>query len=135
MRKQIAPFVALCLVACGAAGCNTVQLAKDGAAASTAIGAVAAADPRVAKFVAKVNATIANDSTKVASAYCPKAQEISDAVGIASLFAGGTTATVISDSRNFLASFCGAPPSNASQAIALGQRLLQDAVSIGLVTL
>ena len=135
MRKQFAPLAALCLVALGAAGCNTAQLAKDGAAASGAIGAVAAVDPRVAKFAAKVNATIASDSTKLASAYCPKAQEISDAAGIASLFAGGTTASVISDARNFLATFCGAPPSNASQAIALGQQLLRDAVSIGLVTL
>lgn len=135
MRNHFAPLAALCFVAFGAAGCNTVQLAKDGAAASTAVGAAAAADPRVAKFVAKVNSTIAKDSTKLATAYCPKAQEISDAAGIASLFASGTTASVIGDARNFLATFCDAPPSNASQAIALGQQLLRDAVSIGLVTL
>ncbi len=135
MRIHFAPLAALCLVAFGVAGCNTPQIAKDGAAASVAIGTAAAADPRVAKFVTKVNATIAKDTTKLASAYCPKAKEISDAAGIASLFAGGTTATVISDARNFLASFCDAPPSNASQAIALGQQLLRDAVSIGLVTL
>jgi hypothetical protein len=126
MRNHFAPLAALCFVAFGAAGCNTVQLAKDGAAASTLVGA---------KFVAKVNSTIAKDSTKLATAYCPKAQEISDAAGIASLFASGTTASVIGDARNFLATFCDAPPSNASQAIALGQQLLRDAVSIGLVTL
>jgi predicted small secreted protein len=135
MRKQFAPLVAFCLAAFGAAGCNTVQLANDATAASGAIGAAAAADPRVAKFAAKVNATIAGDSTKLASAYCPKAQEISNAAGIVSLFAGGTTASVISDARNFFATFCGAPPTSASEAIALGQQLLRDAVSIGLVTL
>ena len=54
MRNHFAPLAALCFVAFGGAGCNTMQLAKDGAAASTAIGAAAAADPRVAKFVAKV---------------------------------------------------------------------------------
>ena len=124
MRNHFAPLAALCFVAFGAAGCNTAQLAKDGAAASTAVRAAAAADPRVAKY-----------STKLATAYCPKAQEISDAAGIASLFASGTTASVIGDARNFLATFCDAPPSNASQAIALGQQLLRDAVSIGLVTL
>jgi hypothetical protein len=72
MRNHFAPLAALCFVAFGAAGCNTVQLAKDSAAAGTAIGAVAAADPRVAKFVTKVNATIAKDSTKLATAYCPR---------------------------------------------------------------
>ena len=59
MRKHFAPLAALCFVAFGGAGCNTMQLEKDGAAASTAIGAAAATDPRVAKFVAKVNSTIA----------------------------------------------------------------------------
>jgi hypothetical protein len=135
MRKQLAPLAALCLVALGAAGCNTVQLAKDSAAANTAISVAATADPRVAKFVAKVNATIAKDSTKLATAYCPKAQEISDAAGIASLFASATTAGVIGDARNFLATFCSAPPSNASQAIEIGEQLLRDAASIGLVAL
>jgi predicted small secreted protein len=135
MRIHFAPLAALCLMAFCAAGCNTAQFAKDGAAAGTAIGAAAAADPRVSKFVTKVNATIAKDATKLATAYCPKAKEISDASGLASLFVGGTTASVISDARNFLASFCDAPPSNASQAVALGQQLLRDAVSIGLVRL
>src|SRR6516165_4217953 len=117
MRNLFAPLAALCLVGLVIAGCNTVQVANDGnAAAGAAIGAAVATDPRVAKFVAKVNATIAKDSTKLATAYCPKAQEISSAAGIASLFASSTTASVISDARNFLASFCDTPPSNASQA-------------------
>jgi hypothetical protein len=135
MRKLFAPLAALCLVTFGAAGCNTTQLTQSGAAAGVAIGAAAAVDPTVAKFVAKVNASIAKDSAKVATAYCPKAQEIAGAAGIASLFASGTTASVIGAARNFVATFCNAPPSNTSQAVALGQQLLRDAVSIGLVTL
>jgi hypothetical protein len=135
MRNLFAPFAALCLVAFATAGCNTTQLVTHGAAAGAVIGAAAAVDPTVAKFVARVDATIAKDSTKLASAYCPKAQEIAGAAGIATLFANGTTASVISTARNFVVTFCDAPPSNTSQAVALGQQLLQDAVSIGLVTL
>src|SRR5580692_1682097 len=110
MRKHFAPLAALCFVAFGGAGCNTMQLEKDGAAASTAIGAAAAADPRVAKFVAKVNSTIAKDSTKLATAYCPKAQDISNAAGIVSLFSRGTTASVIGDARNFFVLLFRPPP-------------------------
>ncbi|MBV9112994.1 MAG: hypothetical protein JOY67_09245 [Hyphomicrobiales bacterium] len=135
MRNLFAPFAALCLMALGVAGCNTAQLTKDGAVAGTAIGAAAGADPRVAKFVGKINATIDKDSVKLATAYCPKAQEISSAASIASLFTSGTAATVISDARNFVAAFCDAPPSNVSQALTLGQQLLRDAVSTGLVAL
>ncbi|MBV8447144.1 MAG: hypothetical protein JO094_03895 [Hyphomicrobiales bacterium] len=135
MRILSAPFAALCLNALGLAGCNTTQLSRDGLAAGAAIGAAASADPRVANFVAKVDATINKDSVKLASAYCPKAEEISNAAGIASLFTSGAAASVISDARNFVSAFCDAPPSNASQALTLGQQLLRDAVSIGLVTL
>jgi hypothetical protein len=135
MRKPFAPLAALCLVAFGAAACNTTQLAQNGSAAGAAIGAAAAVDPTVANFVATVNATIASDSVKVAAAYCPKAQEIAGVAGVASIFTSGTTSTVISDARSFIAAFCNSPPSNTSQALVLGQQLLQDAVSIGLVTL
>jgi hypothetical protein len=125
MRNLFAPLAALCLIAVGA-GCNLTQTAQSG---------TAAVDPSVAKFIAKVNATIAKDAAKVATAYCPKAMEIAGAASIAAIFTSGATSIVIGDARSFVATFCDSPPSNTSQALALGQQLLRDAVSLGLVTL
>lgn len=129
MRKHLAGVVALCLIAAGAAGCNTSQTAALNA--GIAAGRVAvAATPKLAAAANKVDAAIASGSAKLA-AYCPL---IRTALAVGSAFTTGKTGAVVSAANSVSAQFCGSTPTDIVSGAQLVEAAVSDLTTAGVIS-